>query len=292
MAIIMISRGSYSAGKEVAEKTAQQLGYDCISREDLLEWSRVFDLPEVKLVQAIDNPPSRLDRFIHSKEQYMATIQAALLNHLQKDNIVYHGFAYHAFVKDLPHVLKVRIISNMADRIRFVMERDRVGKKEAIHRIRKIDSERTRWARKLYGIDPRNADLYDMVLRIDTFTVQDAAATLCNTAQLKQFQTTPASRGLLQNLALAAEVRTYLIDVRPPVEVCIDEGFISLKTQYHIKDDSQLVDRMDDIMKNVPGVRGIHLLTEKEMENQFICLREPSESFTKDKVSTFFTEVG
>ena len=44
MAIITISRGSYSKGKEVAERVAQTLGYDCISREILLEASEHFNV--------------------------------------------------------------------------------------------------------------------------------------------------------------------------------------------------------------------------------------------------------
>jgi hypothetical protein len=34
--IITISRGSYSKGREIAEKVAERLGYECLSR-DLLE---------------------------------------------------------------------------------------------------------------------------------------------------------------------------------------------------------------------------------------------------------------
>jgi hypothetical protein len=41
MAIITISRGSYYRGREVAEKLAAKLGYECISREILLEASQV-----------------------------------------------------------------------------------------------------------------------------------------------------------------------------------------------------------------------------------------------------------
>ena len=52
MAIITISRGSFSKGKEVAEKVAAQLGYDCISREVLLDASDRFHIPEVKLIRA------------------------------------------------------------------------------------------------------------------------------------------------------------------------------------------------------------------------------------------------
>ena len=55
MAIITISRGSYSKGNSVAEKVAQTLGYRCTGREVILEASKEFNIPEVKLVRAIHN---------------------------------------------------------------------------------------------------------------------------------------------------------------------------------------------------------------------------------------------
>ncbi len=51
MSVITISRGSYSKGKEIAEKLAQNLGYECISRDILLEASETFKIPEVNLAQ-------------------------------------------------------------------------------------------------------------------------------------------------------------------------------------------------------------------------------------------------
>jgi hypothetical protein len=63
MAIITISRGSYSKGKQIAEKVAKALGYECISREVLLEASKEFNIPEVKRVRAIHDAPSILSRF-------------------------------------------------------------------------------------------------------------------------------------------------------------------------------------------------------------------------------------
>ena len=60
MGIITISRGSYKSGREIAEKTAQQLGYDCISREVLLKASKDFDIPEVKLSLAYEPSDSSI----------------------------------------------------------------------------------------------------------------------------------------------------------------------------------------------------------------------------------------
>ena len=62
MPIITISRGSYSKGKAVAEKVAQKLGYECISRDIILEASEEFNVPEIKLIRAIHDAPGILDR--------------------------------------------------------------------------------------------------------------------------------------------------------------------------------------------------------------------------------------
>lgn len=45
MAIITISRGSYSKGREVAEEVAQRMGYEVVSRDVLLEASERFHTP-------------------------------------------------------------------------------------------------------------------------------------------------------------------------------------------------------------------------------------------------------
>ena len=53
MAIIVVSRGCYHRGSEVAKKAAAELGYECISREVLLEASALFDIPELQLIQGL-----------------------------------------------------------------------------------------------------------------------------------------------------------------------------------------------------------------------------------------------
>ena len=130
MAIVTISRGSYSKGKEIAEKVADRLGYECVAREALLEASEHFDIPETKLVRAVHDAPSILDRFAHGKEKYVAYIQAALTRHVQKGNVVYHGLAGHFLLQGISHVLKVRISAATVDRVHVVMERDNVSKKD------------------------------------------------------------------------------------------------------------------------------------------------------------------
>ena len=75
MAIITISRGSYSKGKEVAEKVAARLGYQCLSREVILDASDRYHIPEIKLIKAIHDAPSILERIGQSKARFIAYYQ-------------------------------------------------------------------------------------------------------------------------------------------------------------------------------------------------------------------------
>ena len=164
MGIIAISRGSYTKGKAIAEEVARRVGYQCISREVLLKASKDFSIPEEILVRAIEDAPSFLERITREKEKHITFFRASLYHSLKPDNVVYHGFAYHFFLGDIPHVLKVRIIADLEDRLAMVMERDDLSRKEALRYIDNVDQQRIKWGRKLYGINVSDPDLYDLVL--------------------------------------------------------------------------------------------------------------------------------
>ena len=72
MAIITISRGCYSHGKEIAEKVALKLGYECVSREILIEASHFFHVPGMNLLKSLHDSPSVLERITHGQEMYLS----------------------------------------------------------------------------------------------------------------------------------------------------------------------------------------------------------------------------
>jgi cytidylate kinase len=205
MSIIAISRGSYSRGVEIAEIVAKRLNYQCLDRDVLIEASKEFNLPEVKLIQALEDPPSFFERFSKMKKIYIDYIQAALINNLRADNIVYHGLAGHFFVKDIPHVLKVRIIADLEYRIKFVMERDKVKRDKAIDFLKKIDNSRREWGQHLYGLNLEDPIHYDIVINTEIMSSEVAADIICKMVTSKQFQTTPASQNKMDNLALSLQ---------------------------------------------------------------------------------------
>lgn len=261
MSIVTVARGSYSHGQEIAEKVAQELGYDCVSREVILEASKEFNIPEIKLIQAFEDSPSIIDRFIHGKRRYIAYTRSVLLKHLTKGNVVYHGFAGHFFVEGISHVLKILVTAKVEDRISLVMERDNISSKEADIFIKKIDDQRRKWGQTLYGIEPWDPRLYDLTFHIDRITIDDAVDTICQVLRLGQFQTTPESEKAFDDLVLTVKVENFLIDVRPRVDVYIDNKFVYLKPPVPLSQSSEVVSKMGEIMKTIPGIRGIKVVT-------------------------------
>jgi len=204
MGIVTISRGSCRRASDIAEKLAQKLGYECVAREILLKASKEFDVPEVKLFHAIQDAPSVFDHLKDGKRKYTAFIREAFLEYIQKDNVVYHGFAGHFFTREIPNILKVRIIANIDYRIKIVMEQENVSEEKARKLIYNIDVERRKWSMYLYGIDTHDTELYDVVLQIDNLSLDDAVDFLSEIAKRPCFQTTPESQKKLEEMLASA----------------------------------------------------------------------------------------
>jgi cytidylate kinase len=254
MSIITISRGSYSRGKEVAEKVAAALGYECISRDILLEASEQFNIPEIKLVRAIHDAPSILERFTYGKERYVSYIKAALLKHIQKDNVVYHGLAGHFFLQDIPHVLKVRIIADLEDRVAEEMKRENISAAEARHILKKDDDERRRWSLQVFGMDTWDPMLYDMVIHIKLITVDDAVDMIRCAVQLPHFQTTPPSQKILDDETLAARIQAALVEEFPTAKVSARGGEIFVDIKANLTEEQEVIARVKRIAGNVAGI--------------------------------------
>ncbi len=259
MAIITISRGSYSKGKEIAEEVAKRLGYDCISRDLLLETSEHFNIPEIKLVRALHDAPSVLERFSYGREKYLAFIRETFLHHAQADNIVYHGLAGHFMLQGISHVLKVRVLADMEDRIKLEMEREGLSKEKALKILRKDDEERRRWTMALWGKDPWDPTLYDLIIHIHRVTVGDAVDIICNTAGQKHFETTPESQKEVDDLLLAAKVKIKLVEELPQCRVSSHDGSVYVSVTGDIVQEARLIGDVKTLVEGTPGVKEIRV---------------------------------
>ena len=149
--------------------------------------------------------PFILNQAMFWKHRYIFNIQAELIRHLKKDNVVFHGFCSQFFLNEIDHVLNVKITEDIEDRIKLIMNHYVVPRKEALSLIKTFDRKRKRWCQNVYQGEIANIIPYDITINISKFPHDRAVDIICKIAKLKRFQTTPESQKTMDELLIAAE---------------------------------------------------------------------------------------
>ena len=259
MSIVTISRDICSKGSFIAEQVANELNYECISREILMEASDQFNVSEIKLSKAIHDGPSFFESFSHAKPKYIAFFQAALLNHLKKDNIIYHGLGGQFFLQGIPNVLKVRIIMDMDARITEESKKENVPEIVAKKIILNDFKDRHKWGLHVYGLDTADNELYDIILHLSHLTVNDCISIICKTIELETFQSTPQSLARLTDLALEATVKAAIIEHYPDIMVKSREGRVLVHVNNLVTYPEKVEDEIKTIVVDIPGIVSIRV---------------------------------
>lgn len=210
MQIICISRGTFSGGKALAEKTAAKLGYRCLSREELIEEATRAGIAVGKLEEAMLKPHIFTERLALEREHYHAFSTMYLCEQAMKESLVYHGRTGHLLLPGISHVLRVRVVADMEYRIKAAMQRINVDRDKAKKYLEEVDEGIRRWVHTFYGIAWDESSHYDMIINLQQMNVDNAATALSSIAQLPDFQMTPASERAMKDLWLAAKARVLL----------------------------------------------------------------------------------
>lgn len=259
MAIVTISRGTFSGGKMLAERLGAQLGYPVLSREETLsEASRAYGISEEEVSSALADPPSFWQQVPGKRLAYLKCITAVLLRHAEEENLVYHGHAGHLLVGPISHVLRVRIIANLEFRVNAAMKQMGFGREEAVAYIEKIDRKRQKWTQFLYGVQWDDPSLYDAVLNLDRVSIETACTAISHMVGLEDFRTTPSSRKAQQDLLLSSTVWIALAkDKRTEaafVNVVADQGRVTIRGK---AGSGKVIDAIPSVAGQVPGVKDV-----------------------------------
>jgi cytidylate kinase len=258
MAIITISRGTFSGGRSLAECIAQKLGYRCLGREVLAKAARQYGVPDEKLSQALTKRPGILERLTREKRHYLACIRAMLCKEAKEGNLVYHGHAGHLLLRGVPDVLKVRVIANMDFRIRALTDHHMVSREQAVQYIKRMDEERERWTRFLYHEDWRDPALYDLILNLEHMSVSGACDNVCHVVSMEQYRPTRQWRKAVDDLALGSHLMALVATDRRisgEVEIEADGGAVTISGTVESLVDA---DRVRMLVREEPGVEEIN----------------------------------
>lgn len=256
--IICISRGTHSGGIQLAKRLAEKLDYACLSREELIDAATREGIQVGKLEMSMIKAGIFSDRLSLERDHYLAFTTAYLCDKAVEGGIVYHGRTGHLLLPGVSHVLRARVLANEEYRIEAVMRTLGLDRKKARRYIEEVDEDRRRWVHFMYGISWEDAAHYDIVLNLAQISMENAASMLVNIAQMPDFQMTPASKRLMEDLRLAANARLKISrderTHRAGVKVRADNGIVNVT---YLPQDSKIADAIPDICRDLPGMKEI-----------------------------------
>lgn len=260
MQVICVSQGARSAGKELARSLAKNLGHRCISREELVEAATGEGISVGKLEMAMLRGRGFSQRLAQERDHYLAFSRAYLCERALSESVVYHGRTGHLLLPGVGNILRIRAVQDVESRIGQVMKELSVEREAANRYIQDVDADRERWVRNMYGVAVDEAVNYDFTISLQQLGVDNAASALVASAQLPDFQLTPASLSVLKDLHLGARARVALArdehTYRAAVKVRSDQGVVTVN---YLPQDSDAAPHIRRVLEGLPGLEDFRI---------------------------------
>jgi cytidylate kinase len=260
MAIITLTRGLHSGGETMAENIAKALGARCVSSEVLTEAAKTFKVPEDKMLQVFEKSPSFWERMTESRRIHLAYIQATLAEWAKDDNLVYHGNAGQELLREVPHVLKVRLMFPIPQRIQRIMDQFKYSREQATRFVEQIDDDRTRRMRYFYNADWRDASRYDLSIFMDHIPTKVAEQMILELTKQPAFRLTEEKAGAFQDFLIKCRVYALLAGAMVGrlslITVTVQGGAVTL--QGTLTSNEALIEELVEQIKGMEGVRQVN----------------------------------
>jgi len=154
MAVICISRGTFSGGEAVAQQWPNGWDTRVSSREaNLARAAARYHIPAEASTATLEKRPSFWDKVLGERDLYLLCVRAALFEQAQGGQLVLSWLSWTVPLAGGFPVLRVRVIADQEFRLRAVMEQQHLPKPEALAHIKRVDQKRREWTRFLFDVD-------------------------------------------------------------------------------------------------------------------------------------------
>ncbi len=189
MPIITISRGSMSGGKALAECLADVLGYRCVARQVVRDAAESLGASPEAFSAEFEAVPGLWSRLTTERKIYALAIQTALAEICAEGDLIYHGLAGQILLREVPCLLRVRLISPLEMRLEALTRaHHRMDRRSAEELIHNLDRDRGRWVKLMWGVEVEDPLLYDFTINLASISLDTACAIIAEMAAQPEYQ--------------------------------------------------------------------------------------------------------
>jgi cytidylate kinase len=274
MPIIIISSDSVRSAEQIARATADAVGYQCLGPEIIPDIAAKYNVPVDRLEQALgkNNSPWRRLR-AKRRTQLLSYIEADVLDRLMADNIVCWDLAAHLYVQGVSHALKVRLLSDSQQQAEVVAEQRRISIPKAAKWLQGESRKQAQWSLSAYGQSELEPAMYDLVINLGQIDSDESVRTISGAVAYRKFQPMTYSIKSLAENAMAAKVKTKLLESMNDIRVQARDGRVVVTSKALKRERQKKAAAIKEIAGQVEGVEfvEVHLIN--------YVIREAAESF-------------
>lgn len=212
MAILSISRQYQSGGREIGQMVAEQMGYELVDKERILTELTAAGKKWGDLGEELDEVrPNLWEKFDWEYRGFVALIEAAIYAYALKDRLVIMGRGSTFLLKDISHVLKIRVTAPLETRIRRLMNIGLIDRTTAEWLVLKTDRNRAGYIQTNYGKNWEDRANYDLLFDTGEQSYEQILPTVLEALREREKRFTPEGQQKLNGYALAARAKARII---------------------------------------------------------------------------------
>jgi cytidylate kinase len=263
MPIIAMTREMGSLGKDVAARIAERTDRKVVYHEIIEPVANKMRLRKSHVERFLEGRSGLWERLTTDRTSLSIFTAHETYNVLHDPaTAVIRGWGAVHLLKDISHVLRVRVCAPFEIRVRRMMERLGSDNRAAIESEIELSEEaHTAITRRHFHVNWRDSEHYDLVLNTERLSVDECVEQLDRALVLPRFQETPESLRRAEALGLEWSVRAALRrDPRTSgaeVSVQCSDGVVALAGTLEGED---VIEAAHEVTLATAGVRSIRNL--------------------------------
>ncbi|HEY2630441.1 MAG TPA: cytidylate kinase family protein [Usitatibacter sp.] len=277
MPLVAMTREMGSLGKDVAAGVALRSGRKVVYHEIIEPIANKMRLRKSHVERFLDGKAGLWEKLTTDRTALSIYTADETFRFLRDGSTgVIRGWGAVHLLRNIPHVVRVRICAPLETRIDRMMERLQTDNRETVEsEIQMSEEAHTAITKRHFGVNWRDPELYDLVLCTERLSVDECVDEIDGMMKRKCFQETPDSVRMVADLASEWSVRSALRrderTARTQITVECSGGVVRL---LGVVDTQTEANSAGEVARSVEGVQGV--------DNQLKATNSASSRFRRE----------
>lgn len=260
MPLVAMTREMGSLGKDVAAGLAARSNRKVVYQEMIEPLANKMRLRKSHVERFLEGKSGIWERLTTDKTSLSIFTADETFRFLRDGSTaVIRGWGSVHLLKNVSHVVRVRICAPMETRISRMMERLGTDNRSTVEsEILLSEEAHSAITKRHFGVNWHDAEHYDLVLSTERLSVDECVEEVESVMKRARFQETPESMRMVEDLALEWSVRSALRRDARTADIGITvQGDNGVARLMGVVDSQQQMDAAAEIAKAVEGAKSV-----------------------------------